>query len=57
MNQQISTQEIENIAEELGWNEVELQHALDNLDIDYGDEWADEPENVMGAIMGCAHGG
>lgn len=99
MTNQFSQQEVQKVealAEEKGWNEVELQHALENLENDYGDEcviklkngrevrtpaypdecsyvritqegyelaywvsdeWADDPENVMGAIMGCAHGG
>lgn len=83
------------IAEEEGWSEVELQHALENIDNDYGvecvvklangrelrtpaypedcsyvrithngyeiaywisDEWAEDPEIVMGAIVGCMQG-
>lgn len=88
-------QKIKQLGEKFGWNDVEIDHALDNIDTEYedecivklangreirtpaypedcsyvrivqegfelaywiSDEWADDPEIVMGAIMGCAHG-
>lgn len=89
-------QKIEQLAKKFGWNDIEVDHALDNIDTEYGDEcvvklsngremrtpaypedcsyvrivqegfelaywvsdeWADDPEVVMGAIIGCANGG
>ncbi len=89
-------QAIAKIGQKNGWMDIEIEHAINNLGNDYGDEtviklmngremhcpafpsecdyvrivqdgyelaywtsteWAEDPEVVMGAIMGCARGG
>ena len=95
MDQITVDEKIQSIARANGWNDIELEHAIDNLDVEYGeecvvklpsgrelrtpaypeecsyvrivqqgyelaywvsDEWADDPECVMGAIVGCMKG-
>jgi hypothetical protein len=88
-------QKIKELGQKNGWRDIEIDHAIDNLDTQYGnetiitltngremrcpaypeecdyvritqsgyelaywtnEEWEESPKEVMGAIMGCAHG-